>query len=164
MIIRSLIRAQAPIIASRRVLRVANRSIKTARRYSTSNASMASSTPQSQASMLATITTDLDKIAPRFEIRPEQITIIQTPTEFYETLRVGSFLSYAQLLLSSYASSSGLPSYSILPPRLRREAHSVVWWTSFSGFSNPYQVPSSGVHTEALPRSATSTNHFPFPY
>ncbi|KAF2823702.1 hypothetical protein CC86DRAFT_371938 [Ophiobolus disseminans] len=48
---------------------------------------MASSTPQSQALMLATITTDLDKIAPRFEIQPDQITIIQTPTEFYETLK-----------------------------------------------------------------------------
>jgi hypothetical protein len=53
---------------------------------------MASSTPQSQASMLATITTDLDKIAPRFEIQPEQITIIKTPTDFYETLKVGSSL------------------------------------------------------------------------
>jgi CDP-diacylglycerol--glycerol-3-phosphate 3-phosphatidyltransferase len=39
--------------------------------------------------MLATITTDLDKIAPRFEIQPEQIQIIQTPAEFYETLKVG---------------------------------------------------------------------------
>ncbi|KAL5121778.1 CDP-diacylglycerol--glycerol-3-phosphate 3-phosphatidyltransferase [Pleosporales sp. CAS-2024a] len=48
---------------------------------------MASATPQSQASMLATITTDLDKIAPRFDIQPDQITIIQTPTEFYETLK-----------------------------------------------------------------------------
>lgn len=37
--------------------------------------------------MLATITTDLDKIAPRFEIQPEQIQIIKTPTEFYETLK-----------------------------------------------------------------------------
>ena len=45
--------------------------------------------PQSQASMLATITTDLDKIAPRFEVQPEQITIIRTPAEFYETLKVG---------------------------------------------------------------------------
>ncbi|KAF2128567.1 CDP-diacylglycerol-glycerol-3-phosphate 3-phosphatidyltransferas-like protein [Dothidotthia symphoricarpi CBS 119687] len=45
------------------------------------------STPQSQASMLATITTDLDRIAPRFEIQPEQITIIQTPAEFYKTLK-----------------------------------------------------------------------------
>jgi hypothetical protein len=51
---------------------------------------MASPAPQSQASMLATITTDLDKIAPRFEIQPEQVTIIQTPTEFYETLKVGA--------------------------------------------------------------------------
>ncbi|CAE7009564.1 hypothetical protein HRS9139_01594 [Pyrenophora teres f. teres] len=48
---------------------------------------MAASTPQSQASMLATITSDLDRIAPRFEMRPEQIEIIQTPTEFYETLK-----------------------------------------------------------------------------
>ncbi|KAA8625712.1 CDP-diacylglycerol-glycerol-3-phosphate 3-phosphatidyltransferase [Pyrenophora tritici-repentis] len=48
---------------------------------------MAASTPQSQASMLATITSDLDRIAPRFEMRPEQIEIIQTPAEFYETLK-----------------------------------------------------------------------------
>ncbi|KAL7771797.1 hypothetical protein CFE70_001747 [Pyrenophora teres f. teres 0-1] len=48
---------------------------------------MAASTPQSQASMLATITSDLDRIAPRFEMRPDQIEIIQTPTEFYETLK-----------------------------------------------------------------------------
>jgi CDP-diacylglycerol--glycerol-3-phosphate 3-phosphatidyltransferase len=89
MIVRSLLRAQAPKTVSRRVFRVASRPIKTARRYSTSNASMASSTPQSQASMLATITIDLDKIAPRFEIQPDQITIIQTPSEFYETLKVG---------------------------------------------------------------------------
>jgi CDP-diacylglycerol--glycerol-3-phosphate 3-phosphatidyltransferase len=38
--------------------------------------------------MLATITTDLDKIAPRFEIQPDQIEIIQTPAEFYQTLKV----------------------------------------------------------------------------
>jgi CDP-diacylglycerol--glycerol-3-phosphate 3-phosphatidyltransferase len=52
---------------------------------------MASSIPQSQASMLATITSDLDKIAPRFEMQPEQITIIQSPAEFYATLKVGEF-------------------------------------------------------------------------
>jgi CDP-diacylglycerol--glycerol-3-phosphate 3-phosphatidyltransferase len=50
---------------------------------------MASSTPPSQASMLTAITTDLDKLAPKFEIDPDQITIIQTPAEFYETLKVG---------------------------------------------------------------------------
>jgi hypothetical protein len=90
MILRTLIRAQAPKIALRRVFRTPNRALRTVRRYSTADApSMASSTPQSQASMLATITTDLDKIAPRFELQPDQITIIQTPAEFYETLKVG---------------------------------------------------------------------------
>jgi hypothetical protein len=90
MIIRSLLRAQAPKIAGRRTFRIPNWTLKTTRSYSTSNASMASSTPQSQASMLATISTDLDKIAPRFEIQPEQIQIIQTPAEFYTTLKVGA--------------------------------------------------------------------------
>ncbi len=59
----------------------------------TNASSMASSAPQSQASMLATITTDLDKIAPRFEIQPEQIQILKSPAEFYDTLKVGLFLS-----------------------------------------------------------------------
>ena len=58
------------------------------RRHSSSSAPMASATPQSQVSMLATITTDLDKIAPRFEIQPDQIEIIQSPAEFYEKLKV----------------------------------------------------------------------------
>ena len=48
--------------------------------------------------MLATITTDLDKIAPRFEIQPEQIQILRTPAEFYETLKVG-FVTFSQLPL-----------------------------------------------------------------
>jgi hypothetical protein len=65
---------------------------------------MASSTPQSQASMLATITTDLDNIAPRFEIQPEQITIIKTPADFYETLKVG-FESKCQALFPFFFSS-----------------------------------------------------------
>ncbi|KAF1947047.1 CDP-diacylglycerol-glycerol-3-phosphate 3-phosphatidyltransferas-like protein [Clathrospora elynae] len=87
MIIRNLLRIQAPKIAARTISRIPNRTLKTTRRYSTSNASMPPSTPQSQASMLATITTDLDKIAPRFEIQPDQIQIIQTPAEFYQTLK-----------------------------------------------------------------------------
>lgn len=95
MIIRSLLRTQAPRIAGRRIVRTPARTL---RRYSTANAPMAASTPQSQASMLATITSDLDRIAPKFEMRPEQIEIIQTPTEFYETLKVGSFLRVIVLL------------------------------------------------------------------
>lgn len=70
---------------------VRTRSVQCARRYSTADASsMASSAPQSHASMLAPITADLDKIAPRFEIQPEQIEILRTPSEFYETLKVGT--------------------------------------------------------------------------
>ncbi|KAF2715082.1 hypothetical protein K504DRAFT_529309 [Pleomassaria siparia CBS 279.74] len=49
---------------------------------------MSSSSPlQSHASMLATINTDLDKISPRFEVQPEQIQILKSPSEFYETLK-----------------------------------------------------------------------------
>lgn len=37
--------------------------------------------------MLATINADLDRLAPRFEVKPEQIEILKTPAEFYETLK-----------------------------------------------------------------------------
>ncbi|KAL6160338.1 CDP-diacylglycerol--glycerol-3-phosphate 3-phosphatidyltransferase [Exserohilum turcicum] len=87
MIVRSLLRAQAPRIAGRRAFCIPCRSPKTTRRYSTSSPTMGSQAPQSQAAMLATITSDLDKIAPRFEMQPEQIEIIQTPSEFYQTLK-----------------------------------------------------------------------------
>lgn len=49
--------------------------------------------------MLATITTDFDKIAPRFELQPDQIQILKTPAEFYETLKVS--LMYLLPLFSS---------------------------------------------------------------
>jgi hypothetical protein len=55
--------------------------------------------------MLATITTDLDKIAPRFEIQPDQIQIIQTPAEFYETLKVGCLPHAPCVLFNSFARS-----------------------------------------------------------
>jgi CDP-diacylglycerol--glycerol-3-phosphate 3-phosphatidyltransferase len=64
---------------------------------------MPSSVPQSQASMLATITTDLDRIAPRFEIQPDQIHILKSPAEFYETLKVGFFLLAAEPLYHLYS-------------------------------------------------------------
>jgi hypothetical protein len=54
---------------------------------------MHSSTPQSHASMLATINADLDKIAPKFEVQPDQIQILQTPAQFYDTLKVSSLIS-----------------------------------------------------------------------
>jgi hypothetical protein len=97
MIIRGLIRAQGPRNCIRHSSRATNRHSQVSRQYSTANApSMSCSAPQSQASMLATITTDLDKIAPRFEIQPEQIQILRTPTEFYETLKVG-YITFSRL-------------------------------------------------------------------
>ncbi|KAF2446551.1 hypothetical protein P171DRAFT_430683 [Karstenula rhodostoma CBS 690.94] len=62
---------------------------------------MSSSTPQSQASMLATITTDLDKIAPRFEVQPEQIEILKTPSEFYDTLKDKISKAQSRIYLST---------------------------------------------------------------
>jgi hypothetical protein len=43
--------------------------------------------------MLATINADLDKIAPKFEVQPDQIQILQTPAQFYDTLKVSSLIS-----------------------------------------------------------------------
>lgn len=37
--------------------------------------------------MLAPFTNELDKIAPSFKIHGSQIQVIQTPTDFYETLK-----------------------------------------------------------------------------
>lgn len=91
MIVRSLTRAIGPSRSLKNGFRMANRRYPAARRFSSSSSpSPSTSTPQSQASMLATITTDLDKIAPRFEIEPEQIQILKSPTEFYETLKVSN--------------------------------------------------------------------------
>jgi CDP-diacylglycerol--glycerol-3-phosphate 3-phosphatidyltransferase len=39
--------------------------------------------------MLGAFTSELDRIAPKFEIQGSQIQILRTPTEFYETLKVG---------------------------------------------------------------------------
>jgi CDP-diacylglycerol---glycerol-3-phosphate 3-phosphatidyltransferase len=37
---------------------------------------------------LAPFVTELDRLAPSFDVRGEQIQIIRTPAEFYETLKV----------------------------------------------------------------------------
>lgn len=41
------------------------------------------------AGALAPFVTELDRLAPSFDVRGEQIQIIRTPAEFYETLKVG---------------------------------------------------------------------------
>lgn len=42
------------------------------------------------AGMLAPFFGELDRIAPSFKVDGSQIHILRTPTEFYETLKVGS--------------------------------------------------------------------------
>lgn len=109
MIIRGLLRVQGSKIALRRSIPPRTRPAQCARRYSSTSApSMGSPAPQSHASMLATITTDLDKIAPHFEIQPEQIEILKTPTEFYETLKVS--LTLLSLFLPASRSQLDIPS------------------------------------------------------
>ncbi|KAH0537380.1 hypothetical protein FGG08_005822 [Glutinoglossum americanum] len=40
--------------------------------------------------MLGGLTSELDRIAPRFDIHASQVRILQTPTEFYDTLKVSA--------------------------------------------------------------------------
>lgn len=63
---------------------------KPARRYSTSSSAAPGSPPAtpSGAAMLASLTSELDRLSPRFEVQPQQIEILKTPAEFYETLKV----------------------------------------------------------------------------
>lgn len=86
---------RALLRCSTRVCRLKPLRVK-GRRYST-----ASSTGPAPATMntapvggvLAAFTEELDKIAPRFDIKGEQVTVLRTPEEFYETLKVGCKLA-----------------------------------------------------------------------
>ena len=53
--------------------------------YNNPNASVAST-----ASPLGGLTTELDRIAPQFEVPASKITILDSPSSFYETLKVDS--------------------------------------------------------------------------
>jgi len=44
--------------------------------------------------MLGAFTSELDRIAPKFEIQGSQLHILRTPSEFYETLKVCSIVKY----------------------------------------------------------------------
>lgn len=57
------------------------------RRYGTP--ASASPPSASGAGALAPFISELDRMAPSFDIRGEDIQILKTPTEFYETLKVG---------------------------------------------------------------------------
>ncbi|KAK7534305.1 uncharacterized protein J3D65DRAFT_633042 [Phyllosticta citribraziliensis] len=73
------------------------------KRYSSTSAA-AANTPapaQSGASLLGSLTTELDKISPRFEVEPEQIEILKTPSEFYETLKAKISTAQRRIYLST---------------------------------------------------------------
>lgn len=48
---------------------------------------MPGSAPMSSTGMLAPFTAELDRIAPSFKINGSQIRVLQSPAEFYETLK-----------------------------------------------------------------------------
>jgi hypothetical protein len=60
-----------------------------ARGFYTSTAAGSSPATASPASVLGSLTSELDRIAPRFDVHASQVRILQTPTEFYDTLKVG---------------------------------------------------------------------------
>lgn len=67
---------------------VASASRTQCRRYSSTGASHAASPATTKAGMLAPFIGELDKKAPSFDIQGDQIRVIKTPAEFYETLKV----------------------------------------------------------------------------
>lgn len=59
--------------------------------YTSSNASAVS-----PASPLGGLTVELDHIAPRFEVPASEITILESPSAFYETLKVSKHVSQGE--------------------------------------------------------------------
>lgn len=51
------------------------------------SAPAASPQASTHASVIATLTSDLDRLAPRIDLNPDQIEILDGPSEFYETLK-----------------------------------------------------------------------------
>ena len=66
------------------------------RRISTSSSAVSTPNGALQASMLGAFTSELDRIAPKFEIQGSQIQILRTPSEFYETLKVCSVMKFGE--------------------------------------------------------------------
>jgi len=62
------------------------------RRYSSTSSGTAAPI-QSSAAPIASITNELDKLSPRFDVPAESIEILRTPAEFYATLKARETLS-----------------------------------------------------------------------
>jgi len=57
------------------------------REHSTTSTPLSVGQESCPASPLASITNELDKLSPRFDVSADSIEIIRTPSEFYETLK-----------------------------------------------------------------------------
>jgi hypothetical protein len=57
---------------------------------SASSASSSSSVAKSPFSVFGGLTNELDKLSPRIEVQPDQIEILKSPEQFYESLKVGA--------------------------------------------------------------------------
>lgn len=63
------------------------------RKFSANTCHASSSSPASSvASPLGSITTELDRISPCFEVPASRITILDSPANFYNTLKVRGYL------------------------------------------------------------------------
>ncbi|KAF2718339.1 hypothetical protein K431DRAFT_287733 [Polychaeton citri CBS 116435] len=74
------------------------------RRWSTSSSyppQGASPTPQSVASPIASITTELDKLSPRIDVSADSIEILRSPAQFYETLKTKILNANDRIYLST---------------------------------------------------------------
>jgi CDP-diacylglycerol--glycerol-3-phosphate 3-phosphatidyltransferase len=58
------------------------------RSYATPHGAQAAQAHSGGAGLLAPLVSELDRMAPSFDIRGEQIRVLKTPAEFYETLKV----------------------------------------------------------------------------
>lgn len=68
------------------------------RRYTTTQNPASTPIPQSKASAIGLISSDLDNISPGFSIRSDQVKILREPAEFYDTLKVLHQLSSLRLI------------------------------------------------------------------
>ncbi|KAI9837508.1 MAG: hypothetical protein M1819_007158 [Sarea resinae] len=60
-----------------------------------------SSPPQSSASVLGSLSSELDRLAPRFDVEASQIRILQSPSQFYETLKTKILNAQRRIYIST---------------------------------------------------------------
>lgn len=62
-------------------------------RFASTSSQPAAGPASSTASQIGLITSELDKLSPRFDVSAESIEILRSPAEFYETLKAWNLIS-----------------------------------------------------------------------